>query len=297
MDEGTTAPIQGDMLRETMFSEYKKPHYGGFENCLITTSVCGTWACTPCCAPCCNVTIVKDYERAINFRMGRRNHNGALEGGMYVVYPGIDDFRKVDIRENSINIPAQSVITAEGLSIYVDGVVYYHVANAEKAVLGIKDFTSATRMLAQTKLREVLGMKRFDEIQAQREEIVETLQQLLDEATDPWGIKVNRVEITDLQLPDKIKRAMGSEAEAERNAKAKVIEAEGEERAAAILKRAANMMASESGALQLRYLQTIQQVSTENNSTIILPLPTELLGAMSNYANSMSSATPAILDR
>jgi len=196
MDEGTTAPIQGDMLRETMFSEYKKPHYGGFENCLITTSVCGTWACTPCCAPCCNVTIVKDYERAINFRMGRRNHNGALEGGMYVVYPGIDDFRKVDIRENSINIPAQSVITAEGLSIYVDGVVYYHVANAEKAVLGIKDFTSATRMLAQTKLREVLGMKRFDEIQAQREEIVETLQQLLDEATDPWGIKVNRVEIT-----------------------------------------------------------------------------------------------------
>lgn len=210
-------------------------------------------------------------------RLGKKTHPGTLSGGLHVLVPCVDSLLQIDTRETLLDVPQQNAVTREGLSLKVDAVVYYKVFDASRALLGIQNVRHAVLLLAQTKLREALGQHSFDQIQLDREAIASNLKSVLDDATDPWGIDVTRVEITDLILPPSMARAMGTEAEAQRNAKAKMIEAEGERNAAETLRDAAVIMAQSPGTMQLRFLQTLTQISAEKNSTILVPFPSDLL--------------------
>ncbi|XP_069097763.1 stomatin isoform X1 [Pleurodeles waltl] len=223
------------------------------------------------------IKIVKEYERAIIFRLGRILRGGAKGPGLFFILPCTDNFIKVDMRTISFDIPPQEVLTKDSVTVSVDGVVYYRVQNATLAVANITNADSATRLLAQTTLRNVLGTKNLSQILSDREEIAHNMQATLDDATDDWGIKVERVEIKDVKLPIQLQRAMAAEAEAAREARAKVIAAEGEMNASRALKEAAIVISESPAALQLRYLQTLNTIAAEKNSTIIFPLPIDLL--------------------
>uniref|UniRef100_A0A8D0QYB5 Stomatin n=1 Tax=Sus scrofa TaxID=9823 RepID=A0A8D0QYB5_PIG len=205
------------------------------------------------------IKIIKEYERAIIFRLGRILQGGAKGPGLFFILPCTDSFIKVDMRTISFDIPPQEILTKDSVTISVDGVVYYRVQNATLAVANITNADSATRLLAQTTLRNVLGTKNLSQILSDREEIAHNMQCTLDDATDDWGIKVERVEIKDVKLPVQLQRAMAAEAEASREARAKVIAAESP------------------AALQLRYLQTLTTIAAEKNSTIVFPLPIDML--------------------
>ncbi|XP_036288771.1 stomatin [Pipistrellus kuhlii] len=224
--------------------------------------------------------IVKEYERAIIFRLGRILQGGAKGPGLFFVLPCTDSFVKVDMRIISFDIPPQEILTKDSVTVSVDGVVYYRVQNAILAVANITNADSATRLLAQTTLRNVLGTKNLSQILSDREEIAHNMQNTLDEATDDWGIKVERVEIKDVKLPVQLQRAMAAEAEASREARAKVIAAEGEMNASRALKEASIVISESPAALQLRYLQTLTTIASEKNSTIVFPLPMDLLQGM-----------------
>ncbi|XP_072344673.1 stomatin [Scyliorhinus torazame] len=221
--------------------------------------------------------IVKEYERAIIFRLGRILAGGAKGPGLFFVLPCTDSFVKVDMRTISFDIPPQEILTKDSVTVSVDGVVYYRVQNAILAVANITNADSATRLLAQTTLRNVLGTKNLSQILSDREEIAHNMQTTLDVATDEWGIKVERVEIKDVKLPVQLQRAMAAEAEASREARAKVIAAEGEMNASRALKEAAMVISESPAALQLRYLQTLTTIAAEKNSTIVFPLPMDLV--------------------
>ncbi|NXU18868.1 STOM protein, partial [Pardalotus punctatus] len=223
------------------------------------------------------IKIIKEYERAIIFRLGRILKGGARGPGLFFVLPCTDNFIKVDMRTISFDIPPQEILTKDSVTVNVDGVVYYRVQNATLAVANITNADSATRLLAQTTLRNVLGTKNLSEILSDREEIAHSMQVTLDEATDNWGIKVERVEIKDVKLPVQLQRAMAAEAEAAREARAKVIAAEGEMNASRALKEAAMVITESPAALQLRYLQTLTTIAAEKNSTIVFPLPINIL--------------------
>ncbi|XP_078497990.1 stomatin [Lissotriton helveticus] len=223
------------------------------------------------------IKIVKEYERAIIFRLGRILRGGAKGPGLFFVLPCTDNFIKVDMRTISFDIPPQEILTKDSVTVSVDGVVYYRVQNATLAVANITNADSATRLLAQTTLRNVLGTKNLSQILSDREEIAHNMQSTLDVATDDWGIKVERVEIKDVKLPVQLQRAMAAEAEASREARAKVIAAEGEMNASRALKEAAIVISESPAALQLRYLQTLTTIAAEKNSTIIFPLPIDML--------------------
>ncbi|XP_063792033.1 stomatin [Pseudophryne corroboree] len=223
------------------------------------------------------IKIVKEYERAIIFRLGRILRGGAKGPGMFFIVPCTDNIIKVDMRTISFDIPPQEILTKDSVTVSVDGVVYYRVQNATMAVANITNADSATRLLAQTTLRNVLGTKNLSQILSDREEIAHSMQSTLDVATDDWGIKVERVEIKDVKLPVQLQRAMAAEAEATREARAKVIAAEGEMNASRALKEAAIVISESPAALQLRYLQTLNTIAAEKNSTIIFPLPIDLL--------------------
>lgn len=223
------------------------------------------------------VKIVKEYERAIIFRLGRILRGGAKGPGLFFILPCTDNFIKVDMRTISFDIPPQEVLTKDSVTVSVDGVVYYRVQNATLAVANITNADAATRLLAQTTLRNVLGTKNLAEILSDREEIAHSMMTTLDEATDDWGIKVQRVEIKDVKLPMQLQRAMAAEAEASREARAKVIAAEGEMNASRALKEASLIIAESPSALQLRYLQTLNTIAAEKNSTIIFPLPIDMM--------------------
>ncbi|XP_028664393.2 erythrocyte band 7 integral membrane protein [Erpetoichthys calabaricus] len=225
------------------------------------------------------IKIVKEYERVVIFRLGRMVPGGAKGPGLYCILPCTTSFIRVDIRTISFDIPPQEVLTKDSVTVSVDGVVYYHVQNATLAVANITNADAATRLLAQTTLRNVLGTKNLAEILSDREEIAHNMQSTLDDATDAWGIKVERVEIKDVKLPLQLQRAMAAEAEATREARAKVIAAEGEMNASRALKEASMVIAESPSALQLRYLQTLNTIAAEKNSTIIFPLPIDLLQA------------------
>ncbi|MEE6505060.1 hypothetical protein FKM82_005430 [Ascaphus truei] len=235
---------------------------------VIITFPLSVWMC---------IKIVKEYERAIIFRLGRILRGGAKGPGLFFVLPCTDNFIKVDIRTISFDIPPQEILTKDSVTVSVDGVVYYRVQNATLAVANITNADSATRLLAQTTLRNVLGTKNLAQILSDREEIAHNMQSTLDDATDDWGIKVERVEIKDVKLPVQLQRAMAAEAEASREARAKVIAAEGEMNASRALKEAAIVISESPAALQLRYLQTLTTIAAEKNSTIIFPLPIDLL--------------------
>lgn len=226
------------------------------------------------------IKIVKEYERVIIFRLGRILQGGAKGPGLFFILPCTDTIIKVDMRTISFDIPPQEVLTKDSVTISVDGVVYYRVQNATLAVANITNADSATRLLAQTTLRNALGTKNLSQILSDREEIAHHMQSTLDDATDDWGIKVERVEIKDVKLPVQLQRAMAAEAEAAREARAKVIAAEGEMNASRALKEASMVITESPAALQLRYLQTLTTIAAEKNSTIVFPLPIDMLQSL-----------------
>ncbi|MBE3584210.1 MAG: slipin family protein [Limnochordaceae bacterium] len=224
------------------------------------------------------VRIIPEYQRGVLFRFGRQV--GLLGPGLNVVFPfGIDQVRRVDLRTFTIDVPRQEIITRDNVPVQVDAVVYFNVSNPVWAVIRVADYTTSTTLLGQTILRSVLGQHDLDDMLAKRAELNSILQRLLDEATDPWGIKVTAVEIKAMELPESMKRAMAKQAEAERERRAKVIAAEGELQASEKLAAAAKVIASEPATIQLRYLQTLTEIAAEHNSTILFPMPMELLRA------------------
>ncbi|XP_069120743.1 band 7 protein AGAP004871-like isoform X2 [Argopecten irradians] len=221
--------------------------------------------------------VVQEFERAVIFRLGRLLSGGAKGPGIFFVLPCIESYTKVDLRTVSFDVPPQEILTKDSVTVSVDAVVYYRVSNPTVSVANVENAHHATRLLAQTTLRNILGTKNMSEILTERETISNAMQAVLDGATDRWGIKVERVEIKDVRLPIQLQRAMAAEAEAAREARAKVLAAEGEHRAARALKEAAEIISQSPAALQLRYLQTLNSISAEKNSTIIFPLPIDLI--------------------
>ncbi|RWS06727.1 band 7 protein-like protein [Dinothrombium tinctorium] len=223
------------------------------------------------------VKVVQEYERAVIFRLGRLLHGGAKGPGIFFVLPCIETYTKVDLRTLTFDVPPQEVLTKDSVTVSVDAVVYYRVQNATVSVANVENAHHSTRLLAQTTLRNMLGTHNLHEILSDRETISSTMQRYLDNVTDFWGIKVERVEIKDVRLPVQLQRAMAAEAEAAREARAKVIAAEGEQKASRALKEAAEVITQSPAALQLRYLQTLNTISAEKNSTIIFPLPIDFI--------------------
>jgi regulator of protease activity HflC (stomatin/prohibitin superfamily) len=221
------------------------------------------------------VKILMEYERGVIFRLGRYSRTGGP--GLTLIIPFIEQLRRVDLRLVTMDVPPQDVITRDNVSVKVNAVLYFRVIKPEDAVINVEDFLYATSQLAQTTLRSVLGQAELDELLSAREKINEELQTILDRQTDPWGIKVTNVEVKHVDLPTEMQRAMARQAEAERERRAKVINAEGEFQAATRLAEAAQIIAVHPQALQLRFLQTLSEVATENNSTILFPLPIDLL--------------------
>jgi regulator of protease activity HflC (stomatin/prohibitin superfamily) len=220
------------------------------------------------------IRILNEYERAVVFRLGRiRDVKGP---GLIIIIPGIDKVVKVDMRTITMDVPPQDVITKDNVSIKVNAVVYFRVVNANAAVIDVENYLYATSQLAQTTLRSVCGQQELDEILSEREKINMQLQEILDRSTEPWGIKVSLVEVKQIDLPEEMKRAIAKQAEAERERRAKVINAEGEFQAAQKLIDAAALMETQPMSLQLRYLQTLNQIAAENNSTTVFPIPIDL---------------------
>ncbi len=228
-----------------------------------------------------SIKIIREYERAVILRLGKFH---AVKGpGLIILIPVIDTMRKIDLRVITLDVPPQEVITRDNVSIKVSAVVYFRVVDPEKAFLQVEDYYYATSQLAQTTLRSVCGQAELDEILAEREKLNIKLQEILDADTEPWGVKVSKVEIKEIDLPEEMKRAMAKQAEAERERRAKVISADGEYQASKTLLEAAKIMAQDPITLQLRYLQTLTEIATEKNSTIIFPLPIEILKALTPY--------------
>ncbi|XP_029026985.1 stomatin-like isoform X1 [Betta splendens] len=223
------------------------------------------------------VKIVNEYERAVIFRLGRIISKKPKGPGLFFILRCTDTFVKVDLRTVSFNIPPQELLTKDSVTVCVDGVVYFRVYCPISSVANVANANASTHQLAQTTLRNVLGTKNLSELLSDREDLSHSMQEALDEVTKVWGIKVERVEIKDVKLPLQLQRAMAAEAEASREARAKIIAAEGEVKASRALKEASLVIAESPSALQLRYLQTLSTISAEKNSTIIFPLPIDIL--------------------
>ena len=224
------------------------------------------------------VKVVQEYERAVIFRLGK--YVAPPKGpGLFFIIPFIDKLIKVDLRTVTLDVPSQEAITRDNVTLKVNAVVYFHVLYPEKSIIQVEDYRRATRQIAQTTLRNVIGQSELDEVLAQREKINNELQLIIDEQTEPWGIKVSLVEVKDVELPQTMQRAMAQQAEAERTKRAKIIHASGEFEASKQLSEAAATMATQPAALQLRYLQTLSEISAEKNSTIIFPLPIDTIAA------------------
>lgn len=211
------------------------------------------------------------------FRLGRVKKGGSVGPGLFFIIPCIDSISVVDLRTVSFDVPPQEILTKDSVTVAVDAVVYYKIQNPMASVCNVENASVSTKLLASTTLRNILGMKNLSEVLSDREHTAAEILRQLDVATDPWGIKVERVEVKDVRLPQQLQRAMAAEAEASREARAKVIAAEGEQKASRALKEASDIMSESPAALQLRYLQTLSQISAEKNSTIIFPLPMELM--------------------
>ena len=224
------------------------------------------------------IKIVNEYERGVVFRLGR--YVGIRGPGLIFLIPFIERMVKVDLRVVTMDVPTQECITMDTVTVKVDAVVYFRVMKPEDAILNVEQYIRATSLLSQTTLRNVVGQSELEDLLAHRNKINEKLQTLIDEGTEPWGIKVSMVEVRDVELPDSMQRAMAAQAEAEREKRAKIIHAEGEQLAAQKLADAAKIIDSQPSALQLRYLQTLGTISTERTNTIVFPLPIDLLKPM-----------------
>lgn len=223
-----------------------------------------------------SIRIINEYEKAVIFRLGRVQEKAKGPGIFFVFFP-FDKMHKISLRTITLDVPPQDVITKDNVSMMVNAVVYFRVFDPIKAVIEVEDYLFATSQMSQTTLRSIAGEMELDEILAQRETINQQLQKILDKQTDPWGVKVSAVEIKHVDLPQEMKRAMARQAEAEREKRAKVISAEGELQASEKLQQAAHTLAKEPTTLQLRYLQTLTEISNEQNSVTIFPLPMEIL--------------------
>ena len=221
------------------------------------------------------IKIVPEYERGVLFRLGRLV--GQRGPGLFVIIPFVDRMVKADLRVVTMDVPSQEVITKDNVTVRVNAVVYFRVVNPEDSVVKVLDHIRATSQISQTTLRNVLGQSELDELLTQREMLNQRLTQIIDEHTDPWGVKVSAVEIKEVELPDQMKRSMAAQAEAERERRAKIIHADGEFQASERLAEAGSIIAREPTTLQLRYLQTLVEVASEKNSTIIFPLPIDLI--------------------
>ncbi len=221
------------------------------------------------------IRVLKEYERGVIFRLGRMI--GAKGPGLILLIPIVDKMVKVSLRTVAMDVPPQDVITKDNVSVQVNAVLYFRVMQAEKAIVEVQDYLYATSQLAQTTLRSVLGQFDLDGILSERDKVNADLQQIIDKHTDPWGIKVSLVEVKHIDLPEAMKRAIARQAEAERERRAKVIHAKGELQAADHLSQAAQKLQKEPASIQLRFLQTLVEVASENNSTTIFPVPIDLL--------------------
>ena len=238
-----------------------------------------------------SVRIVQEYERGVIFRLGRVIA-GAKGPGLFFIIPFIDRMVKVNLQTVTMNVPAQDVITRDNVTVRVDAVIYFKVVESVKATVNVQNYLFATSQFAQTTLRSVCGTADLDELLAERERLNGQIQTIVDEKTEDWGIKVESVEIKDVALPGEIQRAMGRQAEAERDRRAKIINAEGEFQAAAKLSEAAAVIAEHPIAYQLRMLQTVTEVAAEKNSTLVLPIPIELLGPFRSAFGDPASPGP-----
>jgi len=222
--------------------------------------------------------VLAEYERGVIFRLGR--FNGVRTAGLKWIIPGVDRMVRISLREIVMDVPAQEVITRDNVSVKVNAVLYFRVLHPEKAVISVENYLYGTSQLAQTTLRSVCGQAELDDLLAERDRINQQLQEIIDLQTEPWGVKVRAVEVKQIDLPTEMQRAMAKQAEAEREKRAKIIHAEGEFLAAERLADAASVIQREPAALQLRYLQTLAEIATENNSTTLFPIPIDLLGTI-----------------
>jgi len=221
------------------------------------------------------VKIVPEYQRGVIFRLGRLV--GSRGPGFFLIIPFVDRMVKVDLRVVTMDVPSQEVITKDNVTVRVNAVVFFRVVNPEDSVVKVLDHIRATSQISQTTLRNVLGQSELDELLTQRERLNQMLQKIIDEHTDPWGVKVSTVEIKEVELAEQMKRMMSAQAEAERERRAKIIHADGEFQASERLAQAGAVIAREPVTLQLRYLQTLTEIASERNSTLIFPLPIDLL--------------------
>jgi regulator of protease activity HflC (stomatin/prohibitin superfamily) len=238
-----------------------------------------------------SLRIAAEYERGVVFRLGRLI---ALRGpGLFFIIPfGVDRLVKIDLRVITLEVPPQEVITNDNVTAKVNAVIYFQVIDARKAVTQVLNYINATSQIAQTTLRAALGQATLDELLANREKINQNLQKIIDEQTEPWGIKVAVVEIKDVELPSTMQRAMAKQAEAEREKRAKIINADGEFQASQTLANAAQVISSQKGALQLRFLQTMVEIGSEKNTTILLPFPIELIRPLIDMAPTPEDGAP-----
>jgi regulator of protease activity HflC (stomatin/prohibitin superfamily) len=232
-----------------------------------------------------SINILREYERGVIFRLGRLLEKSKGPGWIFVFWP-LDQIVRVPLRVETMDIPPQDVITRDNVTLKVNAVLYFRVMNASDAVVKVTNYLYATSQLAQTTLRSVLGEVELDELLAQREKLNTRLQTILDEDTEPWGIKVTKVEVKQVDLPDEMKRAIAKQAEAERERRAKIIHAEGEFQAASRLTAAAAIIAEQPAAVTLRYLQTLTEIGVERNTTIVFPLPVDILTAFQGKAEA-----------
>ncbi len=234
------------------------------------------------------VKVVREYERGVIFRLGRLV--GAKGPGLFFIIPGIDTMTKMDLRVITMNVPKQEGMTRDNVPVTVDAVVYFRVVNPSDAVVKVENYAAATSMYAQTTLRSVIGQVEMDQLLSERDEINRRIQGILDQHTEPWGVKVTATEIRDVVIPDGMKRAMARQAETERERRSKIIAAEGEYQAAEKIAQAAAVIGREPVGLQLRYLQSLSEIATEHNSTTIFPIPIDLFKPFLEAAQSRAGA-------
>jgi regulator of protease activity HflC (stomatin/prohibitin superfamily) len=238
-----------------------------------------------------SVKILRQYERAVIFTLGRFSHVGGP--GLILLFPGVQQMVRVDLRTVVMEIPKQDVITRDNVSVSVDAVLYFHVSDPEKSVIAVEQFVAATNMLAQTTLRSVLGQHELDDILSERTKLNADVQAILDSRTTAWGIDVSAVEIRDVQLTENMVKAIAKQAEAERDRRAKVIHAEAEFQASQTLVNAATILASIPSAMQLRYLQTLSEIGGEHNTTVVFPMPLDIVKPFLDILNKDAAAPPS----
>jgi len=227
--------------------------------------------------------ILKEYERAVVFRFGRLLKNGAIIGGngpgILILIPGVDRMERVSLRTVTMDVPSQDIITRDNVTVKVNAVLYFRVVDEQKAVISVENYLYATSQIAQTTLRSILGQGQLDDLLANRDEINISLQRVIDQQTEPWGVKVTAVEVKNVDLPQEMLRAIAKQAEAERERRAKIIHAQGEFEASQKLADAAAIISTQPSAIQLRFLQTLTEIATEKNSTIVFPVPIDMISS------------------